>query len=467
MNGTKNSFLNRQPDVFDFFADFIIGLNTGVFLGKSREKKLPETQPFKGIIYNVRKIKTLSAVIAPPYDVISHAMQEKLYRSSPYNVVRLILGKIRKNDDKNDSRYTRAKKFFSSWLKKRIMVEDNRESMYVYSQIYKTNSNIIERIGFIALMAIDMREGDNRVLAHENTLQAPKLDRLELMRAVRANLSPIFVLYDDKKHKILQILKSIASRNKPFIDIDFDNVKHRVWRLDDKRAIKRIEEIMVSKDIFIADGHHRYEVACTYAREIQRENVPDRLKQSSGYIMAYFVESESQILTILPAHRLIKDADALKNNDVIERLKKFFYIEKVSGPGPLISKLHGYVKSHRFGMYLGKGAFYILRLKTPRHSDRVIKDSSRQWKRLDVSILHFFIFQHLLKIRDDDDNIEFFNNPKDAASAVDNGKYRMAFFLNPTKVTQVKQIAKLGERMPRKATYFYPKPLSGLVVNKH
>lgn len=431
-----------------------------------REEKLPKIKFFKGIIYNARKIKTLSAVVAPPYDVIPHEGQEKLYRSSPYNVVRLILGRVRKSDERNDNRYTRAKKFFSSWLKMRIMVEDDRGSLYVYSQKYEANGKIIERIGFMGLMALDIRKGASQVLPHENTLKSPKLDRLKLMRAVRANLSPIFVLYDDKKHMILQILKNISSRNKPFMDVNFDNVRHRVWRLTERKAGKRIKDIMMNKDIFIADGHHRYEVACTYAREIQRENVPDRLKQSSRYIMVYFVESEDQMLTILPAHRLIKDASPLKNNDIIERLKNFFYIDKVSGIGVLMSKLHGYAKSHSFGMYLGKGAFYILRLKHPGQSDRVIKSSSRQWKRLDVSILHFFIFQHLLKIRDDDDNVEFFKTAEDAALAVDNGKYRMAFFLNPTKVTQVKQIAKLGERMPRKATYFYPKPLSGLVINK-
>lgn len=441
-------------------------------------------KPFRAIRYNPAKVKNLSRVVSPPYDIIPAQMQEGLYRTHPNNIVRLILGKQKKSDSINDNRYTRAKEFFETWLKTRVMIRDDEKAIYIYSQIYpafggmsqrrvrtpgglhREGKRIIDMAGFIGLMGLDEGKGA-RVLPHENTLASPKTDRMNLMRQVRANLSPILVLYEDRGHKIRNILKEVRGRNdKKIIDFEFDNVRHRVWRLDDKYAIKKIEGLMAAKDIFIADGHHRYEVARDYYLGLQDEPVPREVKDSSKYMMAYFVESDEAMLTILPAHRLIKDAGHLSKEDAIKRLDEFFVIRKRPGFKTLMSELGRMADMRVFGIYLGKGNFYILKLRDTRYSDRVIRGKSKDWKRLDVSILHQFILQHVLGIRDEDDNVEFFKNPADAVRLVDKLGYEMAFFLNPTKVSQVKRIAKLGERMPRKATYFYPKPLSGLVIHK-
>lgn len=426
---------------------------------------MPQIRPFKGVVYNQEKVKKMSAVVAPPYDVIPKDMQEELYRGSPYNIVRLILGKIKKADDGGDSRYKRAKAFFESWLNGRIMLRDDKDSLYIYSQVYKERARAIERIGFIGLMGMDAKKG-NRILPHENTLAAPKLDRLNLMREVRANLSPIFVLYDDEKHAIVNVLRKWASKGKPFVDVNFGNVRHRLWKLDDDSLIEKIETAMLKKDIFIADGHHRYEVARVYSMQIQNEKAPEAVKTASEFLMAYFVESNEDILTVLPAHRLVKDIGTMSKEGIIIKLDRFFQIEKVEGLKEMMSRLRVLRNFHVFGMYPGRGAYYVLRLKDIRRSDEIIKDKPKDWKRLDVSILHLFILQHVLGIRDEDDNIEFVKDPKEAASLIDKEKCALAFFLNPTKVSEVKRIAKLGLRMPRKATYFYPKPLSGLVINK-
>lgn len=425
-------------------------------------------KPFKAIRYNPENIKDLSRVVAPPYDIIPKEMQNSLYRTHPFNIVRLILGRVKSGDDAGDNRYTRAKKRFEEWLDRRIMVRDEFDAIYVYSQSYKKGKKIVDMAGFIALMGLDIGK-ETSVLPHENTLAAPKQDRLNLIREVGANLSPIFVLYDDAGHAIRNILEKVYRDNsKKLADVKFDNVRHRIWRLDDRRDIDKIEALMAGKrNIFIADGHHRYETARNYSMELRRRRgVPDDLKRSSGYMMAYFVESDEKMLTILPAHRLIKDTGALKKEDILSKLGEFFNIQKVAGAGMLASQMARNARMHIFGMYLGKKRFYVLRLKDFRRPDRVITGKSRQWKSLDVSILHLFILQHVLGIRDEDDNIEFVKSPFDTARLVDKGKYKIAFFLNPTKVSQVKHIARLGEKMPRKATYFYPKPLSGLVINK-
>lgn len=427
---------------------------------------MPEVKPFRGIVYNRDKVEDISLVVAPPYDVIAPSMQDELYGKDPHNVIRLILGKTGSEDNEEENRYTRAGKLFELWLADRVMVRDEKDCLYICSQRYKAGAKTIERFGFIGLMGLAGGKG-TKVLPHENTLSAPKADRLNLMRRVRANLCPIFVLYDDRAHRIVNILKKRAFATKPFIDMKLDGVRNRVWRLSDPGTLRLVGRLMRSRDIFIADGHHRFETAVNYLNEIKDSGLPEPLKRSAGHIMAYFSEADEQTLSVLPAHRVVKDAGGLDSAGILEKLSKFFHVEKLTGLKEMMSRLRGLEKAHAFGMYLGKAAFYLLRLKNQKASDAAIKDKPKPWKRLDVSILHLFIFQRVLGIRDEDDNIEFIKDPKETRAAVDEKRGAAAFFLNPTKVAQVKQIAKLGERMPRKATYFYPKPLSGLVINRH
>ncbi|MDD5423158.1 MAG: DUF1015 domain-containing protein [Candidatus Omnitrophota bacterium] len=427
---------------------------------------MPIVKPFKGVRYNKAKLKNLSAVVAPPYDIIPPEMQNRLYRASPYNIVRLELNKIGKLDDEKNNRYTRAGEAFESWQRSGVLVRDAEESIYIYSQEYKYNKKPIRRIGFISLMGLETDSSSSKVLPHENTLAAPKADRLKLMKEVRANLSPIFILYEDNARRITSILKKFIARNRPVIDVYFDQARHKVWKLSDTAAIDKIRKIMREKDTFIADGHHRYETARNYSRMVDYSDATEDVKKAARYLMVYFVESDEKMLTILPAHRAVKDTGTLSGDEAVRRLSRFFTVEKAPSLRAMMKRLGRLGKVHAFGTYAGEGKYYILKLKDAGVSDEAIRDKSKDWKRLDVSILHLFIFQHVLGISDDDDNIEFLKNPEDAADLVDKGRCKIAFFLNPTKVSEVKKIARLGERMPRKATYFYPKPVSGLVINK-
>jgi uncharacterized protein (DUF1015 family) len=346
------------------------------------------------------------------------------------------------------------------------LVRDSALSIYIYSQEYEYDGRKINRVGFICLMGLDIAGKKQSVLAHENTLASPKADRLNLMKEVKSNLSPIFVLYDDNRKYIMKILKAFIAKSKPIIDVVFDKTRHKVWDLSDPAAISKITGFMKDKKTFIADGHHRYETARNYSLFVRGSSAPDELKKNSGYVMVYFVEADEGMLTVLPAHRLVKDMRSLKIDEVKLRLRDSFIIKNFHSLDAMMSALSAQKKSHAFGLYLGKGDFSVLKMKDARASDKAIKDKPKEWRRLDVSILHHFILQQILGISDDDDNIEFVKNPADTVNSVDEGAFKMAFFLNPTKVSEVKKIAKLGERMPRKATYFYPKPLSGLVINK-
>lgn len=451
---------------------------------------MPSIRPFKAVVYNDKRIKDISRVVAPPYDIITPDMQDGLYGIHENNVVRLILGKVRDNDTRTDNRYTRAASDFKSWLKKDILIEDGTPAIYIYAQTYKYDGRRVDRIGFISLMELDLT-GDarkarlntpyasgNKILPHEKTLKAPKEDRLRLMRAVKANLSPIFMLYEDAGHKINSILKSRSKKTKPFIDVNIDSVRHRLWKLTDKNAIEKIEGAMSKKKIFIADGHHRYETSKNYARELISGGAPQREIDSSKFFMAYFVELEEKSLLIMPTHRLIKDAHGLSEEEMIEKLGEYFTVEKLSTAGKLLARLGELREDHAFGMYLNapctgaakprlvQGGHYVLKLKDFNKAKTFMGSGSADWKSLDVSILHLFILQYVLGISDEDDNIEFAKDADEAFKEIDKGGAKIAFFLNPTKVAQVKRIASHGEKMPRKATYFYPKPLSGLVIRK-
>ncbi|MDD5174306.1 MAG: DUF1015 domain-containing protein [Candidatus Omnitrophota bacterium] len=425
---------------------------------------MPSIRPFKAVIYNDKKIKNISKVVAPPYDIIAPETQDRLYKIHGNNVVRLILGKMRNGDTEADNRYTRAASDFRSWLKENILIEESVPAIYIYTQTYVYDGKKIDRIGFISLMELDL--DDKKVLPHEKTLKAPKEDRLRLMRAVKANLSPIFMLYEDSGHKVNNVLRGFSKKTKPFIDVTIDNVRHRVWALTDSDKIEKIEGVMSKKDIFIADGHHRYETSKNYARELAGSGAPQKETDNSKFFMAYFVALEEKSLLIMPTHRLIKNARGLSKEEIIEKLSEYFIVEKLPAAGKLLARLGKLKASHAFGMYLGTGGHYVLKLKDFNKAKNFMGAGSADWKSLDVSILHLFVLQHILGISDEDDNIEFVKDPKEAFESIDKGDFKIAFFLNPTKVTQVKKIAEHGEKMPRKATYFYPKPLSGLVIRK-
>lgn len=407
----------------------------------------------------------MDKVVAPPYDVISPKMQGTLYKKHANNIVRIDFGRVKSTDNEIDNRYKRAKSFFESWLNENILIEDKDPAIYIYSQKYKYGGKSIERVGFMGLMKLELGDGKT-VLPHENTLKAPKIDRLDLMRSVPANLSPVFMLYEDDRHAISGMLKNFSKRTKPFIDIGIDNVRHKVWKLTEADAIEKIEKFMLKKDIFIADGHHRYETAVNYANEIEKSSSPQELKDNSKYLMAYFCEIDDKTLSILPTHRLIKDVRGLDKENILKKLDRFFIMQKAPSIKKLLTGLSASRNAHTFGMYLGKNLFYIIRLKKDNMAEDYMGKKSRDWKNLDVAILHLFIIQNVLALCDEDDNIEFIKSAEEAANLVKKGKYKIAFFLNPTLVTQVKKVAQAGEKMPRKATYFYPKPISGLVINK-
>jgi uncharacterized protein (DUF1015 family) len=444
---------------------------------------MPEIKPFSGLRYNPKKVKSLARVLAPPYDVISKKGQETLYSASPYNVIRLILGKEDKNDNAVSNKYTRAGEFLRSWKRRGVLARDSKPSIYVYVQDYKENGKLSSRIGFLAAMRLD----EKSVCKHENTLAAPKKDRMSLLKEVRTNLSPIFGLFEDEKGSVQEVLKS-SLRLRPFIDVKLDGVRHRLFIEQRRDLIEKIERLMNSRPMFIADGHHRFEVACEY-KKWKAESGKRKAGAPWDYVMTYFSDCCHNPFTIYPTHRLLlrnvkatgcpprcSDPPSVgggprrRSKDIpllLHSLKKYGRLRKVENLKSLLLILNKNKKpsisDYVFGVYTKKEGFFIFELDKkyfPDPKENVVE-------RLEVSVLHKKIIEPCFGIKavEKSPDIDFTRDAKEAFERVKGGEFHIAFFLKPTSLSQMLEVSKKGLKMPQKSTYFYPKLLSGLVFH--
>ncbi len=423
---------------------------------------------FKGILYNKAKIKNLEAVTAPPYDVISPQMQDELYKAHFLNIVRVILGKESKGDNRKNNKYTRAAGLLSKWLKEGVLNKDKKPSIYIYEQEYLHKGKLKSRTGFICLMKIE-DPSSSLVLPHEHTFSRPKEDRLNLIRNTKANTSPIFCIFNDDGNKITKIIEGYARKKQPIIDIHIEGVGHRVWRVANPGIINKVKKGLDDKQVFIADGHHRYEVALSFRNEMRKK--PGRVRAGKfDNVMVYLSNLTDEGLTVFSTYRAIKTIGSLKWGRLEKKLGRYFEIESVKDKKDMFKELEKAKKGYAFGVYFKNRCFYLLRLKNESALDGIIKvDRSREWKRLNVTVLHFLIFDHILHIdrfSANDRNIIYTRDEDFAIGLVKKGECDVAFFQLPTKVAEVQNIAKGGDRMPHKSTYFYPKLLTGLVINK-
>ncbi|MCX5692470.1 MAG: DUF1015 domain-containing protein [Candidatus Omnitrophica bacterium] len=394
---------------------------------------------FKGTSYNQEKIKDLSKVVAPPYDVISEEEQGCLYKLNQYNIVRMLLGKSSPGDNDKDNKYIRAGRYLKDWRRKEILKQDKNPSIYINLQEFKLDGNIKKRIGFIALLKLE--EFDTKkssIYPHENTLAAPKEDRAKLIHAIEANLGPVFAIFEDKDRAVSDILKN-QMKPRPLVNIvDSHGIRNKFWQVSDKNIIAILTGLMKNKKIFIADGHHRYEVGLAFSKF--------KKDPKYGYILTYFTDLLGDGLVVLPYHRLIGglDKDALL---ALEASLNKNFITK-----PLESKKD--LKAFLAKAKPTEARFVIYGQK--RFTGLIFKGKID----LDVTIAKNLIIDPLRKIF-----IDFTKDLDYAIKEVNSSKFSFAILVNPVKITEIRDVAFLGNRMPQKSTYFYPKVLTGLVIN--
>jgi len=415
--------------------------------------------PFRGVLYNPEKVDP-SLTMAPPYDIINPVMKEELYAKSEYNVVRIDFGKDMDEDDENNNRYTRASKYLNEWLREEILIQDERPTFYCYEITYNFEGIKKKTRGLLCLVKIE-ELGSGKIHPHEMTYSKPKSDRLNILRYCQANTSPIYSLYTSPEKITSSILEKTIDSSPLYIEAkNGEGFTHRLWKIQSPDLISCIKEEMQDKDIFIADGHHRYETALEYCRQMQTESNNSSGNEPFNYVLMYLVNIEDNGLTLLPTHRIVEISSGIS---IKATLGKYFNIEKVEEGSSDIEtrkRLFSLMKNtiHSFGIYLTNTDSYYLLKHNGIPFELEIDECLRN---LDVSVLHEFIFKKLSI-----EHFEYEMDPELAVQRARTGQFEAVFFLNPTRVEDIKKVALAGKRMPPKSTYFYPKLLTGMVIYK-
>jgi uncharacterized protein (DUF1015 family) len=427
--------------------------------------------PFRAWRYDPEHVSVQHAV-TQPYDKITPAMQESYYQASPYNLVRIILGKRLPADGQTENVYTRAAESFQNWRQTGILKRDHEPSIYRYSQTFSLKNAAgtqtqSERRGFIALGRLEEYTA-GVVFRHEQTLAKPKADRLDLLRATKAHFGQLFMLYSgDGKVDIL-----LDSSTSPDTEVtDEYGVIHRVWKISDPAIIASVREQMKDRKLIIADGHHRYETALTY-RDERRATAETGSGLPAPYdsVMMTFVDMDRPGLIILPGHRLVFGLPSFSAAQFKTDAQRFFNVEDAD-PGIDAARATVILKQagHAGTALLAVTADRAFLLHTPKSIGTPLfgKLSLRQ-QALDVVQLHKCLLEGVLKISEEairnQQNVSYSREASEALSQVRAGKVQAAFLMNPVRMDQVRDIAFAGEVLPQKSTDFYPKLLSGLTI---
>jgi uncharacterized protein (DUF1015 family) len=428
--------------------------------------------PFQAWRYDPERVP-VQQVVTQPYDKITPEMQERYYQASPYNLVRIILGKRLPGDGEAENIYTRAAVSFQNWRQTRVLRQDPAPSIYRYSQMFRLPGSVpgsqtpTERQGFIALGRIEEYSA-GVVFRHEQTLAKPKADRLDLLRANRAHFGQIFMLYSGAG-KVDALLDSEAP---PEIEVtDEYEVVHRVWKISDSSAIASVQDEMRNRKLIIADGHHRYETALTYRNQRRAEaDTGAGIPAPYDSVMMTFVDMDRPGLVILPTHRLVFGLPSFSAAQFQAETRKFFNLEEVDAGIDAARATAILRQAGQAGTaLLAITADRAFLLHTPKAiGTRLFGNLSPRQQALDVVQLHKCLLEGVLKISEEairnQENVSYCREAAEALSQVQSGKVQMAFLMNPVRMEQVRDIAFAGEVLPQKSTDFYPKLLSGLTI---
>ena len=423
-------------------------------------------RPFKGIRYEPQSIPSMGDVVCPPFDTISPDLQDTLYERSPYNIIRLEAGARHPSDTPDDNRYTRAGAMLTQWQSQEVLRRDAVPSLYLVEHTFTHEGREYGRLELMS--AVRLEEYEKRiVLPHEFTRDADKEDRLALIRACAANLSPIMSLYSDPSHEVRSLLDRIISNQPDIAFQDPGQQGYRMWVLQEGDVTAGISRLLASKEIYIADGHHRYETALNY-RALRREETGGVLPDDAAcnYVMMGLVAFDDPGLRVLPYHRVLKGLQPSALAQVRYELWKYFNpvpevqdacadlksmlakVEELGSSGPVLGMMDPG----------GRGS-QILKLRPGVDlEDGGVMADSEPW------ILEEQILRPILA-EESRSCIDYVHDAGEAAAGLDSGELQMAFLLKPFPLDLFKEIIDAGQKLPPKSTFFYPKLPTGLVIN--
>jgi uncharacterized protein (DUF1015 family) len=415
---------------------------------------MAEIQPIRALRYDVDRTAGLQDVVAPPYDVIDDAQRAALEARSPYNVVRIDLPKG------GADRYDRAAALLDAWRDEGAVVLDETPALWTLSQDYVgPDGRERTRNGVFARVRVE-EYGPGRIRPHERTHPGPREDRLRLTRATKANLSPIFSLFSDPSGAVADALIRAGGDRVWAQTTDDDGTVNRLGRVDDATAIATVQEALAETELLIADGHHRYETARVYAEEIGGDG-PHR------YVLMCLVALQDPGLTVFPTHRLVRGLRPDQHETLANALRRDFEIERLDDTGALAPASSEQVRIGYIDAHFKRP--FMLTLRDQTIADAALRDRSGPYRRLDTAVLEALILKGALEMTDDDiDHLNGLGYARDfdqALERVQTGEFDAAFFMAPTPVERVQEVAASGESMPPKSTYFFPKVPTGLLFN--
>ena len=422
---------------------------------------MPEIRPFKGLRYNPETAGDMGTIICPPYDIIPPSMQQELYDSSEYNAVRLELPK------ENDP-YGAAADRLARWMEEGALMQEDEPALYPYFQTYTDpEGNTYTRKGFFC--ALRLHEfSEKKVLPHERTLSGPKKDRLNLFKRTRANISSIFGLYADEQLQADRAIEEFAANHEPVVDAAFQGIRNRLWKMTDPELVSTVQQVLLDRQVYIADGHHRYETGVNY-RNLRAEEDPSHTgEEPYNFILIYLANIFDEGLIIFPLHRMVHSLEQFSPGGLIDTLSTNFEIRPLVGRDELKRYLENESSSHVFGVVTSAGVWGI-RLKQP--PEALLGDSvPAPLLQLSVVVLHELVLQRMLGITPEamrsQANLIYEEDDRKVFDAVEKGDIQAGFVVKPTTVQQVLDISGEGEVMPQKSTYFYPKIMTGMVMHR-
>jgi uncharacterized protein (DUF1015 family) len=419
---------------------------------------MARVKAFRGIRYNKEKVN-YSDVVTQPYDKISPELLDAYYERSPYTAAKLIRNKA-------DNPYQAAAVEFQSWLDEKILLQDEQPAIYAYQQTYKINGEPKTRQGFVALVGLE-DFARKIILPHEKTLAKPKADRLDLLRATKAHFGQIFFLYSDPQKKVEALLQNAVNREPDETAVDHFGDTHTLWKIDDAKIIQEVSAALADKQLLIADGHHRYETSCNFARE---NGIAPGAESPYGYTMATLINMENEGLTVLPTHRLLHGLAGFSEAEFLKQAAAYFDLAPQHALEHLLKTMQDQRAAGKIclGFYAGQPLLYALTLRDPSIMAKLAADKSEAWRQLDVAVLHTLILENILGLtkerQEAQENLTYVRAAHGAFEQVLNGQEQAVFFLNSTTVRQTFAAALAGDSMPQKSTDFYPKLLSGMVI---
>jgi uncharacterized protein (DUF1015 family) len=433
---------------------------------------MADVQPLRGIRYDSQRAGNLAQVITPPYDVISEEDQARYYARSPYNIIRLELGRGEAGDTSLNNRYTRAAATLAEWRLEDILREDTSLRYYCYQQVFAREGQVYTRTSLLARVRLEPWEA-RVVLPHEHTMAKPKSDRLHLMNACATNFSPIMSLYEDPQGRMRRLL-GVYGANAEMRVTDEVQEEHRLQPITDVEQIALIQDFFRERQLYIADGHHRYETALNYRDEVRemRKHLDD--DDAANFVLMALIDIDDPGLLVLPTHRLVSH---LEQNALAalssQNLGRFFTVREMTlGDYPPEAPLQMLAQAdHGVPSFVICTAeqSWLVSLNEQGRARMEQSGHSAAWNNLDVAVAHTLVLEELLGLTPADltagTYVSFTRDARQALQAVKQGEEQVALLLNPTRVRQICDVAQANDRMPQKSTYFYPKLITGLVIN--